>query len=132
MRMILTVRPVPTAAPLSVGSPDLPVVTAVPGSTVNLHSGPQNFNLYIEGVRFFQNNTATARLNALCRADDLPWTLSFSFGRALQNAAMKLWKGVPANTGAAQATLRHRARCDSLALTGRYSEEVESAAPPGR
>jgi len=75
---------------------------------------------------------ATARLNALCRADDLPWTLSFSFGRALQHAAMQIWKGVPANSSAAQATLRHRARCDSLALAGRYSEEAESAAPPGR
>ncbi len=68
---------------------------------------------------------ATERLNAICRAGGVPWKLSFSYGRALQDAAMKTWKGVPANVPAAQAALRHRARCNSLAVQGKYSEQAE-------
>jgi len=68
---------------------------------------------------------ATERLNAICMAGDLPWTLSFSFGRALQDTALKTWKGSPANAVAAQAALYHRARCNGLALQGKYSAEVE-------
>ncbi len=68
---------------------------------------------------------ATERLNAICRAGDVPWKLSFSYGRALQDAAMKTWKGVSANVPAAQAALRHRARCNSLAVLGKYSEQAE-------
>jgi fructose-bisphosphate aldolase class 1 len=38
---------------------------------------------------------------------------------------MRTWKGVPANLAAAQAALRHRARCNSLAVQGKYSEPAE-------
>ena len=62
---------------------------------------------------------ATERLNAICRAGGAPWTLSFSFGRALQDAALKTWKGSPANVAAAQAALHHRAKCNSLAVQGK-------------
>jgi len=72
---------------------------------------------------------ATERLNAICRAGGVPWKLSFSFGRALQDAAMKTWQGSSANGVAAQAALRHRARCNGLAVQGRYSEKVEHALP---
>jgi fructose-bisphosphate aldolase class I len=68
---------------------------------------------------------ATERLNAICRAQAVPWTLSFSFGRALQDAAMKAWHGSPANVAAAQAALRHRARCNGLAVRGNYAAEAE-------
>ena len=68
---------------------------------------------------------ATERLNAICRLDGVPWALSFSFGRALQDAAMKTWRGSPANAEAAQAALRHRAACNSLAVQGKYSEQSE-------
>ncbi len=68
---------------------------------------------------------ATERLNAICRVPGLPWTLSFSFGRALQNAALKTWHGSAANAVAAQAALHHRARCNSLAVQGKYSEQAE-------
>lgn len=70
---------------------------------------------------------ATERLNAICRAGGVPWTLSFSYGRALQDAAMKTWGGVPGNGPAAQAVLRHRARCNGLAVLGEYSVEAERA-----
>jgi len=69
---------------------------------------------------------ATERLNAICAEEDLPWTLSFSFGRALQDTALKTWKGSPANVTAAQAALQNRARCNSLALQGKYSSASES------
>jgi fructose-bisphosphate aldolase class I len=68
---------------------------------------------------------ATERLNAICRAGG-PWKLSFSFGRALQDSAMKAWKGRLSNVKAAQAALGHRARCNALAVQGRYSEAAES------
>ena len=68
---------------------------------------------------------ATGRLNAICRAGGVPWKLSFSFGRALQDTAMRIWKGSPANLAAAQAALRHRAKCNHLAVLGQYSEQAE-------
>ena len=71
---------------------------------------------------------ATERLNAICRAGGARWKLSFSFGRALQDAALRIWKGSPANVAAAQAALHHRARCNGLAVQGKYSAELESAA----
>ena len=72
---------------------------------------------------------ATGRLNAICLTGDAPWKLSFSFGRALQDAAMKTWKGSPANTATAQSALLHRARCNGLAVQGKYSAEAERADP---
>jgi fructose-bisphosphate aldolase class I len=72
---------------------------------------------------------ATERLNAICRAGGAPGQLSFSFGRALQDAAMKTWKGSPAHVPAAQAALHHRAQCNGLAVQGKYSAEIERASP---
>jgi fructose-bisphosphate aldolase class I len=70
---------------------------------------------------------ATERLNAICSAAGGPWALSFSFGRALQNTAMKTWGGLEANTTAAQAALRHRVLCNGCALAGAYFSEAEAA-----
>jgi fructose-bisphosphate aldolase class I len=75
---------------------------------------------------------ATERLNIICHAASGPWKLTFSFGRALQDAALKTWGGLPANGGAAQAALLHRARCNSLAVQGEYSPEVERAGPASK
>lgn len=72
---------------------------------------------------------ATERLNAICRPGGAPWKLSFSFGRALQDTAMKTWRGVPANRAAAQAALHHRARCNGLAVQGKYSDKAEHEGP---
>jgi len=69
---------------------------------------------------------ATRRLNAICGVGGTPWKLTFSFGRALQDSAMKAWKGVPGNVAAAQEALGHRARCNSLAVRGSYGERVET------
>jgi fructose-bisphosphate aldolase, class I len=72
------------------------------------------------------DEVATQRLNAICRASDGPWRLSFSFGRALQSPALKIWKGSPDNIEAAQAALHHRAKCNGFALQGKYSAQMEN------
>jgi len=69
---------------------------------------------------------ATEHLNAMNQAGPAPWELSFSFGRALQAPALKVWAGRQANFAAAQERLLHRARCNSAARSGGYSERMES------
>ena len=70
---------------------------------------------------------ATEHLNATNRLPDLPWQLSFSFGRALQAPVLKAWKGEPANVAAAQQAFHHRALCNSKARFGKYTEDMETA-----
>jgi fructose-bisphosphate aldolase class I len=52
--------------------------------------------------------------------------MSFSFGRALQEHALKAWQGRSENSLAAQKAFYHRARCNVAARRGLYSEEMES------
>ena len=54
-----------------------------------------------------------------------PWKLSFSYGRALQQSAIKAWGGSEQNIVNAQGALLHRAKLNSLATTGDYSEDME-------
>lgn len=71
---------------------------------------------------------ATQHLNAMNSLEEFPkpWRLSFSYGRALQQPALKAWKGDPANVRDAQNALYHRARCNGAATLGQYSDEMES------
>ncbi|MEO6349726.1 MAG: class I fructose-bisphosphate aldolase, partial [Candidatus Limnocylindrales bacterium] len=57
-----------------------------------------------------------------------PWILSFSYGRALQAPALKAWGGAADKVEAGQASLALRARCNSAAVAGRYSAEMEELA----
>ena len=70
---------------------------------------------------------ATDHLNAMNRkfGKEVPWPLSFSYGRALQAPSLKAWKGAAANVAAGQAALLHRSRMNSLACAGRYSSDLE-------
>lgn len=68
---------------------------------------------------------ATRQLNELNHLSELPWELSFSYGRALQEPALREWAGNPDRGGAAQEILLLRARCNSLARFGRYTEAME-------
>jgi fructose-bisphosphate aldolase class I len=68
---------------------------------------------------------ATANLTALNARRRQPWELSFSFGRALQAAALKAWAGSPANVAEAQSALRHRAEMNGAARSGSYSRDME-------
>jgi fructose-bisphosphate aldolase class I len=71
---------------------------------------------------------ATSRLNAMNRIGPHPWELSFSYGRALQQPALKAWKGDDANRDAAQRAYHHRAAMNSAARFGKYSPDMERAA----
>jgi len=71
---------------------------------------------------------ATAHLSAMNAAYDMPWKLSFSYGRALQHAALHAWGGKAENVAAAQAAFRHRARMNSLAALGKWKPELEKDA----
>jgi len=81
----------------------------------------------IPGIVFLSGGQAaedaTVRLNAICQSSDLPWKLTFSFGRALQAPAMEIWNGSRENVVTAQMALHLRASCNSLAVQGRYSIE---------
>lgn len=72
---------------------------------------------------------ATAHLNAMNASyGNLPWPLSFSYGRALQEPCLDAWRGKQANVEAAQKALLHREKCNSLACSGKYSEDMEKVA----
>ena len=74
---------------------------------------------------------ATSHLNAMNSLfkGQLPWTLTFSYGRALQQAAMQAWMGQAVNVAAAQSALLHRAQMNSAAALGAYSPEQEKVIP---
>jgi fructose-bisphosphate aldolase class I len=71
---------------------------------------------------------ATAHLNAMNARGPHPWQLSFSYGRALQNAALTAWAGKPENVAGAQRAYLHRARMNGAARTGAYTPELEREA----
>jgi fructose-bisphosphate aldolase, class I len=81
---------------------------------------------------------ATAHLDAINRLPGTkPWKISFSYGRALQDHALETWDGQDENLAAGRRALYQRARCNSAASRGRYTEEMEEtqvsvASPPHR
>jgi fructose-bisphosphate aldolase class I len=71
---------------------------------------------------------ATAHLNAINRLPGpKPWKISFSYGRALQDAAMKAWRGRDENLKAGQEAFYRRARCNGAAARGGYTDQMEAA-----
>ncbi len=72
---------------------------------------------------------ATAHLNAMNASykEQMPWAVSFSYGRALQAAPLKAWGGKTENIAAAQVAFAHRAKMNSLAQLGDWSEGLENA-----
>ena len=69
---------------------------------------------------------ATAHLNAMNAAHpSLPWPLSFSYGRALQEPCLKAWEGKPENVAKAQEVLLHREKCNSYASLGKYTQDMK-------
>ena len=84
----------------------------------------------VPGIVFLsggQNHlAATEHLSAINQVDGpKPWKLSFSYGRALQDEALKAWRGKNENLQAAQQGFYHRARCDSAAVQGQYTAAME-------
>jgi fructose-bisphosphate aldolase class I len=86
----------------------------------------------VPGIAFLsggQSSTeATLHLSLMNRMGPLPWSLTFSYGRALQDTALKAWGGKVADFAAGQKEFARRARLNGLAATGRYSPEMESQA----
>jgi fructose-bisphosphate aldolase class I len=86
----------------------------------------------VPGIAFLSggqsDEAATANLSAMNRLDNVPWTLTFSYGRALQTAALVAWGGEAANVPAAQAAFAHRAKMNSLAALGQWRQELDHAA----
>jgi fructose-bisphosphate aldolase class I len=69
---------------------------------------------------------ATTHLNAINQLPgSKPWTISFSYGRALQDAALEAWCGREENLKAGQQALYHRSRCNGAASLGKYIDEME-------
>ena len=70
---------------------------------------------------------ATANLDAMNRLAAQPWQLSFSYGRALQDPALKAWKGQAANARETQNALLKRARLNGAAREGKYVPALEES-----
>jgi fructose-bisphosphate aldolase class I len=86
----------------------------------------------VPGIAFLSggqsDEDATAHLSAMNAMFDTPWKLTFSYGRALQAAALKAWGGKAENVAAAQAAFAHRARMNGLAAMGQWSPDLEREA----
>jgi fructose-bisphosphate aldolase class I len=84
----------------------------------------------VPGVAFLSGGQScelgTARLNAMhVRFPKMPWELTFSYSRAVQQPCLELWAGKDENVSAAQKALVHRAKLNSAARDGKYKPEME-------
>src|SRR6202162_1511983 len=82
----------------------------------------------VPGIAFVaggqSDEEATAHLDAMNRIGGVPWKLTFSYGRALQAAPQKAWRGKADNVAAAQSAFAHRARMNGLAALGRWAADI--------
>jgi len=83
----------------------------------------------VSGIVFLSggqsSEQATQNLNAINAGGPQPWPLSFSYGRALQEHALKAWKGRKENVKAAQQVFYQRAKCNGAATRGEYTKAME-------
>jgi fructose-bisphosphate aldolase class I len=86
----------------------------------------------VPGIAFLSggqsDEAATQHLSLMNAAGNLPWALTFSYGRALQAAALSAWGGKAENVAAGQRAFTHRARMNSLAALGKWEAKLEKAA----
>ncbi|MCL4767894.1 MAG: fructose-bisphosphate aldolase class I [Hyphomicrobiaceae bacterium] len=86
----------------------------------------------VPGIAFLSggqsDERATEHLSLMNAMGDLPWKLTFSYGRALQAAALEAWSGRPENVAAGQRAFAHRARMNGLAALGTWTRSLEKAA----
>jgi len=86
----------------------------------------------VPGIAFLSggqsDEEATAHLDAMNKIGNLPWKLTFSYGRALQHAPQTVWKGKTENVAAAQRAFSHRAKMNSLAALGQWKADMEKKA----
>jgi fructose-bisphosphate aldolase class I len=86
----------------------------------------------VPGIAFLSggqsDEDATAHLHFMNAMGNAPWKLTFSYGRALQAAALKAWSGKKENEAAGAKAFSHRARMNGLASAGKWSASLEKAA----
>jgi fructose-bisphosphate aldolase class I len=86
----------------------------------------------VPGIAFLSggqsDEEATANLDAMNKIGNLPWALTFSYGRALQAAPQKAWAGKAENVAAAQSAFMHRAKMNYLAARGQWKADLEKKA----
>jgi fructose-bisphosphate aldolase, class I len=86
----------------------------------------------VPGIAFLSggqsDEEATAHLNAINAIGNLPWKVTFSYGRALQAAPQKAWSGKSENVAAGQQAFSHRAHMNGLASIGRWTADLEKKA----
>ena len=89
----------------------------------------KNVPAELPGVAFLSGGQsdvlATAHLDAMNKIGGFSWKLSFSYGRALQAAALKAWGGKAENIFISQDELSHRAEMNKLASLGQWDEKLE-------
>jgi fructose-bisphosphate aldolase, class I len=100
-------------------------------ATATLRCLRQHAPAAVPGIVFLsggqKDRLASAHLNAINRlAGPKPWKLSFSYGRALQDAAMAAWEGRDQNVKAGQQAFYHRARCNGAATRAEYTDQMEA------
>ena len=85
----------------------------------------------VPGIAFLSGGQspeqATEHLNIMNTLGPQPWQLSFSYGRALQDPALKAWKGDEANLEAGRQALQFRSKLNGAARSGDYSKDMEAA-----
>jgi fructose-bisphosphate aldolase class I len=84
----------------------------------------------LPGIAFLSGGqsdiNATAHLDAMNKIGGFPWKLSFSYGRALQQAALKVWMGKKENIASAQSAFSHRALMNKKAALGNWNKDIEN------
>jgi fructose-bisphosphate aldolase, class I len=86
----------------------------------------------VPGIAFLSggqsDEDSTAHLSAINAIGNLPWPVTFSYGRALQHAPQVAWSGKAENVAKAQAAFAHRALMNSLAALGKWTKADERKA----
>jgi len=86
----------------------------------------------VPGIAFLSggqsDEDSTAHLSAINAIGNLPWPVTFSYGRALQHAPQVAWSGKTENVAKAQAAFAHRALMNSMAALGKWTKADEKKA----
>ncbi|HEX5262116.1 MAG TPA: class I fructose-bisphosphate aldolase, partial [Phenylobacterium sp.] len=112
---------------------DGPAASVAEVATATLECLRRHAPAAVPGIVFLSGGQpaqlATAHLDAINRLPGpKPWAVTFSYGRALQDPAMEAWRGRHENLAAGAKALGQRARCNSAASLGTYSDELERPA----
>ena len=84
----------------------------------------------VPGIAFLSGGQseieATENLNLINKNNNTNFIMTYSYGRALQQSALKVWSNDIKNVEAAQTTFNHRAKMCTLAAQGKWSSELEN------